>query len=85
MRFLRLSARLSQEELGIKCNIHPTEISRLESGKRNPTLGTIKDLAKGLDVPPEHVVEVASKLDELAEKLAAERAEAAADRSRDDS
>lgn len=50
IRYLRHRADLTQEELAHRCGIHPTEISRLETGWRNPKWETMKRLAKGLDV-----------------------------------
>jgi transcriptional regulator with XRE-family HTH domain len=69
IKSLRLGARLSQEQLGLDIGLHPTEISRLERGHRNPTWETMKRLAKGLHVPTWHLVA-------LAETLELERAEA---------
>jgi transcriptional regulator with XRE-family HTH domain len=52
LRQLRLAADLSQEALGHACDLHPTEISRLERAVREPRLSTIVRLARALDVPP---------------------------------
>ena len=51
VRNLREIAQLSQEELGHRSRIHPTQISNIETGKSNPTLKTLRRLADGLDVP----------------------------------
>lgn len=48
----RKRLELSQEALGFKCGLHPTEISRLERAKREPRLGTIVAIARALDVKP---------------------------------
>jgi transcriptional regulator with XRE-family HTH domain len=40
----------SQEELGERCELHRTEVSLLERGKRRPRLETLVKLAGGLDV-----------------------------------
>jgi transcriptional regulator with XRE-family HTH domain len=42
----------SQEQLGAACNLHPTEISRLERAVREPRLSTIVRLARALKVSP---------------------------------
>jgi transcriptional regulator with XRE-family HTH domain len=51
IRELRGIAKLSQEELGHRSEIHPTLVSNIETGKSNPTLKTLRRLADGLDVP----------------------------------
>lgn len=63
LKFLRCRAGLSQEALAHACDIHTTEISRLENGKRNPKWETMKRLAKGLGVPCWHMVALAEGLD----------------------
>ncbi|HXC22948.1 MAG TPA: helix-turn-helix transcriptional regulator [Solirubrobacteraceae bacterium] len=44
--------KLTQEELGHSCGLNMTEVSRLEKARRDPRLGTIVKLARGLGVPP---------------------------------
>lgn len=63
IRFLRQKAGLTQEALAHESGIHPTEISRLEKGLRNPKWGTMKRLAKGLGIPCWHMVALAEMLD----------------------
>ena len=52
LRRERTRVGLSQEALGHACDIHPTEVSRLERAVREPRLSTIVRLARGLGVPP---------------------------------
>ncbi len=47
----RLSAKLSQEALSALAGCHPTYISLVERGLRNPSLDTISQLASALDCP----------------------------------
>lgn len=47
---------MSQEELGDLADLHRTEVSLLERGKRDPRLGTIVQLAKGLKISPEQLL-----------------------------
>jgi transcriptional regulator with XRE-family HTH domain len=56
LRKYRAAARLSQEQLAEKTGLHPTEISRLERAVREPRLGTIARLAKGLGIGAEQLV-----------------------------
>jgi transcriptional regulator with XRE-family HTH domain len=51
LRSARERAGLTQEALGHRANFHPTEVNRIERGRRNPGLLTIVKLAKALDVP----------------------------------
>jgi transcriptional regulator with XRE-family HTH domain len=52
LRKARQRKRISQEELGFRCELHRTEISLLERGGREPRLGTIMKLASALDSSP---------------------------------
>jgi transcriptional regulator with XRE-family HTH domain len=56
LRRRRLSAGLSQEQLAERTGLHPTEISRLERAVREPRLGTMLRLARGLEIGVEKLV-----------------------------
>jgi transcriptional regulator with XRE-family HTH domain len=56
LRSRRQAAGLSQEQLADRTGLHPTEISRLERAAREPRLGTMLRLAKGLDIGIEKLV-----------------------------
>ena len=56
LRRYRKAAKLTQEQMAAKTELHPTEISRLERGVRNPRLATIVRLARGLGVGAEQLV-----------------------------
>ena len=45
-------ARMTQEELAGRCNLHRTYVAGVERGIRNPSLKSIKKLADGLGLPP---------------------------------
>lgn len=51
LRAAREDAELTQEALGHAADFHPTEVTRIEKGRRNPGLLTIVKLAKALDIP----------------------------------
>ena len=50
LRRLRKGADVSQEELGLRCSLHRTEIGLLERGARVPRIDTLIKLASGLGV-----------------------------------
>jgi transcriptional regulator with XRE-family HTH domain len=51
LRTARERTGLTQEALGHLADFHPTEVNRIERGRRNPGLLTIIKLAKALDIP----------------------------------
>ena len=57
LRQLRKERGLSQEELALGSGYHRTYISLLERGQKNPSLRTIFELAKALEVAPSEIVE----------------------------
>lgn len=63
IRTLRQEARLSQETLGHRAEIHPTWISHIESGRINPTWGNVRRIASGLGVPLPQLAELAEELE----------------------
>ncbi len=50
IRSLRKSAGLSQELLGELAHLHNTYIGAIERGERNPSLKSIEQIAKALNV-----------------------------------
>jgi transcriptional regulator with XRE-family HTH domain len=48
---------MSQEDLAFACDMHPTEISRLERNVRDPRFTTIVRLARGLKIRPADLLE----------------------------
>ena len=57
LKQLRSDKGLSQEELGFESGYHRTYISMLERGKKSPSLKTIFQLAKALDVEPSKIMD----------------------------
>ena len=51
LRQRRKELGLSQEQLGARADIQMADISRYESGSRDPRITTIARLARALDVP----------------------------------
>jgi len=56
LRGHRVRLELSQEELGDKIRMNAAEISRIESGHRNPTWSTLKRLAVGFELKLSQIV-----------------------------
>ncbi len=50
LRRLRKGAGISQEELGLRCSLHRTEIGLLERGARVPRIDTLIKIASGLGI-----------------------------------
>ena len=51
LRQFRIKRGWSQEELAYRVGIDVSYLSELETGKKEPCLRKIKELAQGLDVP----------------------------------
>lgn len=62
IRELRIERDLSQEELALRADLHPTWLSHLEAG-RNPAWGTVRRIADALDVPVSELALRAERLD----------------------
>jgi transcriptional regulator with XRE-family HTH domain len=52
LREARVRAGVSQERLAFAAQLHPTEISLLERGARDPRLATVVKLAHALGISP---------------------------------
>jgi transcriptional regulator with XRE-family HTH domain len=46
----RKKRKLSQEELGLLCDVDRTYIARIEEGKANPTIKVVAKISKSLKV-----------------------------------
>jgi transcriptional regulator with XRE-family HTH domain len=47
---LRIKKDMTQHELAIRCNFEKASMSRIESGKTNITVLTLRKISKALDV-----------------------------------
>jgi len=57
LREMRLKKKMSQGDIARKLGVHRSYISGLERGKRNPSLLTIKKMAKAIGVEPKELLE----------------------------
>lgn len=56
VREIRLEKKLSQGKLAKILGVHPTYISGIERGLRNPSLITLEKIAKALNVKVEELI-----------------------------
>lgn len=52
LREARERLGLTQEEVAERSGVHATEVSRMETGKRDPKISTLRRLAKAVEVKP---------------------------------
>jgi transcriptional regulator with XRE-family HTH domain len=57
LRRLRKGADISQEELGLRCSLHRTEIGLLERGARVPRIDTVIKIATALNIRAEALID----------------------------
>ena len=50
LRQARERAELTQEAVAERSGVHPTEVSRIEAGKRDPRIATVEALAEAVGV-----------------------------------
>jgi transcriptional regulator with XRE-family HTH domain len=76
IRLMRLTREWNQEELGSRSRIKASDISLLESGRRNPRLETLQRLAEAFGVDCGEMVTLAREFEtkvELMERRAPKR------------
>lgn len=56
VRRLRLSLGLTQEDLAVRSGFDQRYISQLESGRRNPTVVTLFEIAQALQTLPAELI-----------------------------
>jgi transcriptional regulator with XRE-family HTH domain len=74
VRRLRRARRLTIEALAFRADIHPTYLSAIERGKRNPSWAKLCGLAEGLHLSLSQIVQVAEEEAEVAKAVRATRA-----------
>jgi transcriptional regulator with XRE-family HTH domain len=79
IRHLRKERRLSIEALAFAADMHPTYLSGIERGVRNPTWERITSLARALDVPVSAIIHTAEQEAEIALVVRDARARIAAE------
>lgn len=56
IRIKRFQLEITQEELSEKADMHPTYLSSIERGERNPTLEKILSLARAFKCSPKDLM-----------------------------
>jgi len=64
IRTIRNDKSLSQSELARRTGLHPTYISRLETGAHNPTYVVILQLSKGLEISAAEMLRVSERIED---------------------
>jgi transcriptional regulator with XRE-family HTH domain len=57
LREARERLGLTQEEVAQRSGVHVTEVSRMEAGKRDPKISTLRRLAKAVEVKPGQLID----------------------------
>ncbi|MDD4190937.1 MAG: helix-turn-helix transcriptional regulator [Mangrovibacterium sp.] len=60
IRMLRESKGISQQNLAAICNFEKANLSRIESGRTNPTVSTLYKISQALEVSLSEIVDVES-------------------------
>lgn len=63
IRKRRAELDLTQKELAVRCGMKVSAVSRLESDESNPSWGTMRRVAKGLETSIETIAEVSEDLE----------------------
>jgi transcriptional regulator with XRE-family HTH domain len=75
LRGLRRSRHLTIEELALTAEMHPTYLSGIERGIRNPTWGKLSKLAQALGVPISTIAHDAEAEAQVMDRMRAIRSE----------
>jgi len=59
IRHIRNNKRISQQDLAALCNFEKSNMSRIEAGRTNLTIGTLLKICEALEVKLVDVVDVA--------------------------
>jgi transcriptional regulator with XRE-family HTH domain len=57
LREARIRLGLTQEQVAQRSGVHATEVSRIEAGKRDPQVSTLRRLAEAVQMKPGQLLE----------------------------
>lgn len=58
LKKVRIKKKISQRQLSFNCDLDNSFIAKVEKGQFNIQLGTIVELAKGLNIHPKELLDV---------------------------
>ncbi len=61
LKQLRQHKGLSQEAFGFEADLHRTYVSQLERGLKSPSLETLEQICKALDIPMSRMLRLVEK------------------------
>lgn len=64
VRQRRIELGLTQEQLALRAELHQRWISNVETGRRNPSYGSLIRLAAGLGLKASELIQAAERLQE---------------------
>jgi len=62
----RQELKLTQEQLSLRAELHQRWISNVETGKRNPSYGSLRRLAHGLELSTSRLIALAEECEDRA-------------------
>lgn len=57
LKALRKAKKLTYRKVAQQCNVDYSDIQKIENGKKNITVLTLIELAKGLELPPKDLLD----------------------------
>lgn len=63
IRYIREREEMTQEELAFRAGVHPTWISRMESGRWDPRWSSVSQVVDGLGVTMVELVAMAERME----------------------
>jgi transcriptional regulator with XRE-family HTH domain len=64
IRTLRTQKGLSEDELAERAQVEPALLAEVEVGRREPTWGDLRRIARGIETPLERLLDLAESLEE---------------------
>jgi len=61
---IRIEKKMPQQTLAVLCNFEKSNMSRIEKGVTNPTIGTLLKISNALNVPVSHLLDHEGEHDE---------------------
>lgn len=69
IKIVRAAHGLKQRELAERLSIGPSQLSLIEAGKRQPSIGVLDEIASALQVPPHLLTVLASEPNDIDKRI----------------